>query len=429
MIARPNAIVYICDSCLTKARTLRIPRIRTRSGARCRRTEPHRGYATSEKTKDTKDLENYWINRQPPLEEPTEAGLLPLGQRRRLIELSGPDTPKFLQGLITNNVDASQRDPYYAAFLDARGRVLWDVFVWPTQLDGWGCFIEIDAKEVDDVLRHLKRHKLRSKVAINASPAKEVWAAWGEEDYLRHSLKILPDYIPDPRAPGFGYRFLQEPVDGQIDNENLAMWKASDLLMSLAEYDLRRYLFGIAEGQSEIERGVALPMDYNIDLSSGIDFRKGCYVGQELTIRTKHTGVVRKRVLPVQLYSSISSSTSTDEAPAFDRTIREQVHRDISGTNIRQVDDKGKPKRGTPAGKLLARIDNVGLALCRLENMTPMRVSAEGGTYIPGAQFKIFEGTDGEPLETPVGVRAYVPPWLREREKALWDKGRQRKLT
>jgi folate-binding protein YgfZ len=434
MTARTSAITYICDACLIKARPLRLPRIRASAAipsfpaSRCRRIESRRGYATSKKTETIEDPDDP-LTTSASHGVPAEVGLVPLGHRRRLIELSGDDAPKFLQGLITNNVDAAKRNPFYAAFLDARGRVLWDVFIWPTQAKDWACLIEVDAKEVEDVLRHLKRHKLRSKITINDLPEKEVWASWGLEKHILDMLPVAAPPFPDPRAPGFGFRHIAEPAGNSELDGIIAIAGRPVIPTNMRVYDARRYIFGIAEGQGEIERGVALPMDYNIDLSSGIDFHKGCYVGQELTIRTKHTGVVRKRVLPVQLYPSTWASAYVDEAPEHHPTALADVAKHITGTNIRQVDEEGTPKKGTPAGKLLARIDNVGLALCRLEKMTPFRVSAEGGQYTPGASFKILEAQDGTPLEMPVGVRAFVPPGLQEREKALWDKGRQRNVA
>ena len=90
--------------------------------------------------------------------------------------------------MITNNVHADRHEPFFAAFLDSRGRVLWDVFVWvyPELLareEGWACYIEVGGAEAEALKKHLKRHKLRSKVSIELVPEEEleVWAAWGPE--------------------------------------------------------------------------------------------------------------------------------------------------------------------------------------------------------------------------------------------------------
>jgi folate-binding protein YgfZ len=184
------------------------------------------------------------------------------------------------------------------------------------------------------------------------------------------------------------------------------------------QYHLRRYMTGIPEGPLEIPRESALPMEVNIDLSHGIDFKKGCYVGQELTIRTKHTGVVRKRILPIQLYNP-PSSEPTDHTK-FDTAIPTPS----PGTDIKELGENGSLKKGRAAGKIVASMGNVGLALCRLEMMTSMKVSAEGGSWKPGAEFGVHvQGDEGEGV---VRVRAVVDQRFRERERDVWDKARTR---
>jgi folate-binding protein YgfZ len=334
-----------------------------------------------------------------------------------LISLSGPDAPKFLQGLVTKNIDPEQSEPVYSAFLDARGRVLWDIFIWrwPTQnSEEWSCYLEVDSREVDSCLKHLKKHKLRSKIKLEAVPEGNVsvWSCWGVGVTDLPPAPIIAS-LTDPRAPGFGTRFLiQEqgiPGEGKID------------IVDTQQYHLRRYLYGIPEGQREIQRESALPMECNIDLSEGIDFRKGCYVGQELTIRTKHTGVVRKRILPVQLYHPDSPAPQEDGAPCYDPNWKGEV---AEGTDIKQLAEEGSIKKGRATGKFISGIGNVGLAMCRLEMMTPMRVSAEGGTYKRGAEFGLQ--ISDEEGEKPMRIKAFVPQWLKERESQVWDKGRQR---
>src|SRR5690606_34871018 len=98
---------------------------------------------------------------------------------------------------------------------------------------------------------------------------------------------------------------------------NTTTTTTTDKLPSYPEstYHLCRYVLGLAEGQSEILRDSALPHESNLDLLGGVDFRKGCYVGQELTIRTEHRGVVRKRILPAVLYSASSSDSASPPPP------------------------------------------------------------------------------------------------------------------
>ena len=135
-----------------------------------------------------------------------------------------------------------------------------------------------------------------------------VWSSWKKDEiWTQHEIERAstpdtqnqsnPFITLDARAPGMGRRILVPsksplPIDSEDATEELP----------LEAYTLRRMLRGVAEGQSEILREVALPQESNIDFMDGIDFRKGCYLGQELTIRTHHTGVVRKRILPCQIY-------------------------------------------------------------------------------------------------------------------------------
>ncbi|CBX96547.1 hypothetical protein LEMA_P108120.1 [Plenodomus lingam JN3] len=329
--------------------------------------------------------------------QPRKSGSAPLAHRS-LISLSGPDAAKFLQGLITNNVDASRQAPFYAAFLDARGRVLWDVFIWVwpelvAEKGHWACYIEVDQTEAGALKKHLKRHKLRSKVTIEDAESVGIWAAWGDAPAQVPKENAVSD-LQDPRAPGL-HRYL-------VAHDRTSLADRSEVL-DVSEYHLQRYLLGVPEGPVEIPRESALPMECNIDLSSGIDFKKGCYVGQELTIRTKHTGVVRKRMLPIQL-----------EHPGA------SVSPPVSGTDIKQLDDDGRTKRGRAAGKFIAGVGQVGLALCRLEMMTSMKVSAEGGSWKPGMQFGV--DTDNGVVK----VKPVLHDWFLSRESHLWDKNRTR---
>ncbi|KAF2024082.1 Aminomethyltransferase folate-binding domain-containing protein [Setomelanomma holmii] len=347
-------------------------------------------------------------------------GIAPL-PHRRLVSLSGADAPKFLHGLITNSVDSTRLSPFYSAFLDARGRVLWDVFVWVwpelvAKNGNWACYIEVDAGEVEALKKHLKKHKLRSKIAISDVPEDgiegiRVWAAWGgEHEKVQQWAEIAG--LQDPRAPGM-YRYLANADrDSIIDGVRPVDTK---------HYHIQRYLHGVPEGQTDIPRESALPMECNIDLNGGIDFKKGCYVGQELTIRTKHTGVVRKRILPVRFASrdQAASAQIAAERPNFDAAFSPVP---MPNTDIKRLDEAGSIKKGRAVGKIVAAIGDVGLALCRLENMTTMRISAEGGTYKPGMHF----GVDVEGDVVKVGPVLY--DWFVQRKRALWDREDRKKI-
>jgi folate-binding protein YgfZ len=148
-------------------------------------------------------------------------------------------------------------------------------------------------------------------------------------------------------------------------------------------------------------REASLPQESNLDYMGGIDYRKGCYVGQELTIRTHHTGVVRKRILPVTVYGD------EDEMPTTQRYMDGGVDAAVipQDTQIGRV-----AKRGRSAGKWLCGVGNVGLGLCRLEIMTDVLVQGEQSGYKEGDQFKLEWEVEGQGSNM-VKVKAFVPPW------------------
>lgn len=308
---------------------------------------------------------------------------------------------------------------FYAAFLTAPGKVLHDVFVYPTQGSHWqqsigggdgseepGYLVEVDADEADHLVKHMKRHKLRSKFKLRLLDQGEldVWSMWTEDDrWTAHSQAASSEDVislADCRAPGMGQRLLL-PASSSSSTTGSAQSVTDGLAeASLSAYTIRRYLKGVPEGQQEIPRDDSLPMNNNIDLMGGIDFKKGCYLGQELTIRTHHTGVVRRRVLPIALYEH---NKEPPEKMQYDQNTN--IDDVDAGQELRRDD---KRKRST--GKLIARVGNIGLGICRLEQMSDLTVSGEGSSFSPDDRFTV-QATNG----AEVGVKAFVPDWLRGR--------------
>ncbi|TVY86912.1 putative transferase, mitochondrial [Lachnellula willkommii] len=166
-------------------------------------------------------------------------------------------------------------------------------------------------------------------------------------------------------------------------------------------YRVRRYLRGVPEGQGELVYASALPQESNLDLMGGVDFRKGCYVGQELTIRTRHTGVVRKRILPIMLYGVDEPMPTSLE---YDPTKEYGVERIPRETGVAPW-----MKRGRSAGKFLTGVGNIGLGLCRLDNMAGVSVGGEPAkAYEEGDEFKMEWQVEGLQPEK-VKVKAFVP--------------------
>ena len=255
-----------------------------------------------------------------------------------------------------------------------------------------GFLIEVDANEVEALARHLKRYKLRAKVGIRVIDKEElsILAVWGKES---------PSGVgPDQRAPEMGERFILS------SDRN---FEGSVTQVESGSYDIRRMMMGVAEGQGEILKESALPQESNIDYMGGIDFRKGCYVGQELTIRTHHTGVVRKRILPVQIYPAEGEARPPDQL-TYDEDAR--ISLPPQGANISRVDKKGRS-----AGKWLGGVGNIGLALCRLEIMTDTVLTGEGSQWSPEHEFKVAWEPQGEMEGGEVRVKAFVPTWHQSR--------------
>ncbi|KAM7188667.1 putative transferase CAF17, mitochondrial [Naviculisporaceae sp. PSN 640] len=348
---------------------------------------------------------------------------------RRLISVSGHDAAKYLQGVITANItnaDGTPRtSPFYAAFLTAKGRVLHDVFLYPynpsspSELPTGDSFlIEVDASEAARLQQHIKRYKLRAKfdVRLLEESGLQVWHAWSDntetlavacEEIVKKNDILTLDQ--DPRAPGLGYRIISR---SSLESP------ASLPQVQESAYTLHRYRLGVPEGQREILRDQALPLESNIDVMNGIDFRKGCYVGQELTIRTKHRGVVRKRILPVVVSDPSVPSEGSDITSGLESGYKPAIS--LSGQlalpdSEARIGRKEKPDRRV--GQWLAGIGNVGLALCRLEVMTDLQVPGETASagYNPEKdEFVVNAGTGGAVEGEELKVKAFVPEWLRK---------------
>jgi folate-binding protein YgfZ len=358
----------------------------------------------------------------PPTPPPSGAAKL---TTRRLISLHGPDAPKFLQGILTNNVNPTSHSPFFAAFLTAQGKVLHDVFVYPTlgstfhtennKTEDAGYLVEVDEQQASTLLKHLKRHKLRSKFALRVLEEGEldIWALWREDQkWTLHPSNTATSNtdaqgnltLTDTRATGMGQRILLPSTKSVDQNTSMQGLQIADL----DAYTIRRYIRGVPEGQQEIPRDDVLPMNSNFDIMGGIDFKKGCYVGQELTIRTHHTGVVRRRILPVALYDS---AAVPPEKIAYDAGAGLTLP--ACNTEIKIQGKRGKP------GKWINGVGNVGLAMCRLELMTDLQVTGEPSTFSSEDRFVVAAAAGGaDDAEKVLGIKAFVPDWMRSKIRA-----------
>ena len=289
--------------------------------------------------------------------------------------------------------------------------------------------IEVDAVQQPALLKHLKHFKLRSKITLRAIGEEEmsVWQIWndgasdpafGRHDpvNIAHKEDMGSIILPDLRAPDMGYRVLTSGANLNVQASDLppAFQPAIEGEKSEeAAYRVRRYLRGVPEGSAEIIPAQSLPLESNMDVMGGIDFKKGCYVGQELTIRTRHRGVVRKRILPCVLYGEGDSVPTALEYKA--EAITGAAAGLVDGLNIGR-----HGKKGRSTGTFLAGTGNIGLALCRVQLMTNLVVPNDTATleFDPTAEFVIQSGKgEGETVVQGdlVKVKAFVPDWLRQR--------------
>ena len=218
---------------------------------------------------------------------------------RAVLAVEGADSRKLLQGLTTANIDelVDGGAPLYTGFLSAPGRVLFDALLYPA--DGGGVLVDVDASVLPALTQHLKRYKLRSKVALrDASDELEVLAMCGGD-----AAALDSGAWPDPRLPLLGRRALRPRGGGGggVAPPAGSAPAPADL------YGLQAALLGVPNGAAELPTAEALPLESNLELLSGVSFAKGCYLGQELTARAKFRGEVRRRLMPVALQDAASA--------------------------------------------------------------------------------------------------------------------------
>lgn len=221
---------------------------------------------------------------------------------RCVLRVAGEGTLKFLQGLCTQNVDLlPSKGALAAAFLSPKGRVLCDTIMVSADGDG-GKEVLLDCHRASAKLLHrmLLRHKLRLPLAIeDLSASHSVLAALpaaaapGSED----GQQALPQgFFVDPRFAALGHRAVLEADAGAslVDTGVAASGAPGP-----TAYHLWRLCCAVPEGPADLPTNKALPLNGNLDLLNFVSFQKGCYVGQELTHRTKFRGAVRRRFFSV----------------------------------------------------------------------------------------------------------------------------------
>jgi hypothetical protein len=286
---------------------------------------------------------------------------------RGVLACGGADARSFLQGLVSNDLArASPARALWAALLTPQGKYLFDFMIVDT---GAGFLLETEAGRLPQLLQRLAMYRLRAAVELTdasgdwliaALPGPDAAGRLGLAAAEAGACRALNDgwLWVDPRLPALGLRALLPRAGGE------ALLQAQGLAASpAAAYDRLRLGLGVPEGAAELLVDKSTLLESGFDELHGVDFKKGCFVGQELTARMKYRGLVRKRLLPVRY----EGAAPTPGTPV------------VAG--------------GREIGEFRAGIEGVGLALLRLDRL------AETGDAALAA--------DG------VALRVERPDWVR----------------
>jgi folate-binding protein YgfZ len=274
----------------------------------------------------------------PPSPKSSFWTLLPA---RGVLAVTDADRRSFLQGLVSNDVERAGSDrAVYAAFLTAQGRFLHDfLMVGQDEM----LLLDCEAERRDDLRQRLSRYRLRAKVAIEdrtadlavgvlAGPEAARLAGVGAEPGAAGPFGGGVAFV-DPRLAGLGVRVIapRDGIEAALAATGLAAGGPDD-------WDRLRLSLGVPDGSRDMPAEKALLLESNLDELHGIDWRKGCYIGQELTARTKYRGLLKRRLMPV----------------AFDGPAPE------AGATV--------SFEGKDAGEMRTARDGMGLALLRIEH-------------------------------------------------------------
>ena len=226
---------------------------------------------------------------------------------RGVLKLTGPDTQTFLQGLISNDVTkADGRNAVYAALLTPQGKFLYDFFLVGNEN---GVLIECRKDDLPTFSKKLRIFKLRSDVDLSdVTDDYTVHAVFGEDAASCMASGISQQthddgtiVYRDPRLGAAGIRVLA------CDSFDLAALGGDTA--SPEAYQLHRISLGLPEAPIDLQADKSILLESGFDELNGVDWNKGCYMGQELTARTKYRGLVKKRLVPVVLSGAAEPGT------------------------------------------------------------------------------------------------------------------------
>ena len=277
-------------------------------------------------------------------------------QNRGVVEINGEDRKAFLQGLISNNVDNVSEDRViYAALLTPQGKYLFDFFI--SEISN-SLFLECELSRLDELIKKLSVYKLRANInLLDRSNDYIVGAIFGKDPINLLQLQESPGktrsifggkiYV-DPRMAAIGLRLLlpKEQLKNLVNSLPLQV-EVED------SFDYLRIRLGLPDGSRDLIPEKSILLENGFNELNGIDWNKGCYMGQELTARTKYRGLIKKRLVPTKILGS---------AP-------------LSGATI--------TKAGKKVGEMRSSLRDIGLALIRTEHLCPKSLSAGETELLP----------------------------------------------
>ncbi len=263
---------------------------------------------------------------------------------RGVIAVRGAEARDLLQRIITNDMDRlSPGQAIYAALLTPQGKYLFDFFVVQ---DGEGFLLDCERARAGDLLKRLRLYRLRAAVELQDESEECSIVALYDVD----APSDYPEFYSDPRADGLGLRSI-------LPRAKVADFVRDLLPGNTAEYEALRIDLAVPDGSRDFDIDKSVPLEMNFEELNGVDFDKGCFIGQEVTARMKHRSLIRKRLVPVAIDGPVPAE----------------------GSDI------------TLAGRVIGQLRSVagqnGLALIRLDHLTDATEppEADGARLLPYA--------------------------------------------
>ncbi len=235
---------------------------------------------------------------------------------RALLRLDGPEAKGFLNGLVSNDVTkAAPEHALYAALLTPQGKFLADMFIQQHRDALW---LDVAENRLEELAKKLKLYRLRAKVEIAPQPGWQAYALIGSN---------AADALALPEQPGAAHAFGAgfACIDPRLAAMGARLWLPRNeppgigAPAEFSAYEALRLRLGLPDGGQDIEIDKGLLLENHFEALRGVDFAKGCYVGQEVTARTKYRGLVKKQLYRVSAQADLpppGSSISQDGAEA-----------------------------------------------------------------------------------------------------------------